>query len=64
MVAIINKFLNKWISKKLFAFFIVTSVTIIGAIYGYSIPEAFYWFSASYVGGQSFVDGFAKIKGA
>ena len=64
MRAIIDHFLNHWISKKLFAFIVVTSVTVVGAVFSYEIPENFYWFSAAYVGGQSFVDGFIKVKGA
>lgn len=64
MTAWLNKHLFSFISKKLFSFFVVVGVTLFCAVWGYEVPEAFYWFSASYVGGQSFVDGFAKIKGA
>lgn len=64
MTAWLNRHLFNFISKKLFSFVVVTGVTVLSAIYGYEVSDNFYWFAASYVGGQSVVDSMAKMKGA
>ncbi len=63
MVAIINKFLNKWISKKLFAFLVVTAMQAYATYTGNEIPAAYFGFAAAYVGGQSFIDRYTKAIG-
>lgn len=64
MSELLNKYLFGLVSKKLFAFIVVTAVTVYAVLNDSSVPAEFYWFAASYVGSQGFVDGFAKLKGS
>lgn len=61
-MAIIDKILGKFTSKKLFAFIVVTVVTIVGAIFDAKISEYFYYFASSYVVGQSVTDAAERFK--
>ena len=58
----IDNMLNKYFSKKLFAYLVVTVITGLAIIFDANVPPEYYGFSAVYVGGQSFVDRYIKVK--
>lgn len=62
--AVIDKFLSRYFSRKLFSYFIVTGVTIYSAKQGYDLPDGFFHMAIAYVGSQGFVDAVSKYKGA
>ena len=64
MPAIIDKFLARYFSKKLFSYFIVTGVTLYAAHISYDLPDGFFHMAIAYVGSQGFIDAVAKYKGA
>ncbi len=63
MRTVIDRFLNHWISKKLFAFLITLGVVLYSIKTGSEVPDGFFHMAIAYVGSQGFVDAAAKYKG-
>ena len=63
MVALLDKYLFKFISKKLYSLHLLVAVTMVCAHFGYDLPAEFFYSYCSYTLGQSGVDIYKQVKG-